>query len=194
MPAPGQIETIDVPEPHLGSEDVLVEIRYVGLCGSDLSMYRGTFAIGTYPRIPGHEVSGTIVAKGENVPDSIREGSQVTLWPYTECGVCPACRVGRINCCQVNQTLGLQRDGALAERFAIRYSKVFVSDVLTPKELALVEPMSVGYHAANRGRVSEVDSVLVIGCGTVGTGAVAGLPAVVPAAHLGDHARIGRRG
>jgi threonine dehydrogenase-like Zn-dependent dehydrogenase len=173
MPAPGQIETIDVPEPQLGPEDVLVEIRYVGLCGSDLGMYRGTFAIGTYPRIPGHEVSGTIVARGENVPDSIREGSQVTLWPYTECGVCPACRVGRSNCCQFNQTLGLQRDGAMAERFATHYSKTFASDVLTLKELALVEPMSVGYHAANRGQVSEVDTVLVIGCGTIGMGAVA---------------------
>jgi threonine dehydrogenase-like Zn-dependent dehydrogenase len=173
MPAPGQIETIDVPEPQLGPEDVLVEIRYVGLCGSDLGMYRGTFAIGTYPRIPGHEVSGTLVAKGKNVPDSIHEGSQVTLWPYTECGVCPACRVGRPNCCQFNQTLGLQRDGAMAERFAIHYSKVFASDVLTLKESALVEPMSVGYHAANRGQVSEVDTVLVIGCGTIGMGAIA---------------------
>jgi threonine dehydrogenase-like Zn-dependent dehydrogenase len=173
MPAPRRIETIDVPEPQVRTEDVLVEIGYVGLCGSDLGMYRGTFAIGTYPRIPGHEVSGTIVARGERVPDSIRRGDQVTLWPYTACGLCPACRVGRPNCCQFNQTLGLQRDGALTERFAIHYSRAFASDVLTLRELALVEPMSVGYHAANRGQVNEVDRVLVIGCGTVGLGAVA---------------------
>ena len=173
MPAPGQIETVDVPEPQVGPEDVLVEIGYVGLCGSDLGMYRGTFAIGTYPRIPGHEVSGTIVAKGVSVPDSIQAGDQVTLWPYTECGICPACRAGRANCCQFNQTLGLQRDGAMAERHAIHYSKAFASDALTLKELALIEPMSVGYHAANRGQVSEVDSVLVIGCGTIGMGAIA---------------------
>jgi threonine dehydrogenase-like Zn-dependent dehydrogenase len=173
MPAPGQIETVDVPEPQVGPEDVLVEIGYVGLCGSDLGMYRGTFAIGTYPRIPGHEVSGTIVAKGVDVPNSIRAGDRVTLWPYTECGICPACRAGRPNCCQFNQTLGLQRDGAMAERHAIHHSKAFASDALTLKELALVEPMSVGYHAANRGQVSEVDSVLVIGCGTIGMGAIA---------------------
>ena len=61
----------------------------------------------------------------------------------------------------------------MAERFAIHYSKVFSSQVLTLEELALVEPMSVGYHAANRGQVSEIDSVLVIGCGTIGMGAVA---------------------
>jgi threonine dehydrogenase-like Zn-dependent dehydrogenase len=171
--APRQIEIVTMPEPQIGPEDVVVEIRYVGLCGSDLGMYRGTFAIGSYPRIPGHEVSGTIVAKGENVPDSICTGDRVALWPYTECGLCPACRVGRPNCCQFNQTLGLQRDGAMAQRYAIHYRKAFASDLLTLEELALVEPMSVGYHAANRGQVSEVDSVMVLGCGTVGIGAIA---------------------
>lgn len=173
MPAPRQVEIVEVPEPQVGPEDVLVEIRYVGLCGSDLGMYRGTFAIGSYPRIPGHEVSGTIVSKGAKVPDTIEIGDRVALWPYTECGFCPACRVGRPNCCQFNQTLGLQRDGAMAERFAIHCSKAFTSDGLTLEELALVEPMSVGYHAANRGQISEVDSVLVIGCGTIGVGAIA---------------------
>jgi threonine dehydrogenase-like Zn-dependent dehydrogenase len=171
--APGEVEIIEVPEPKLGPEDVLVEIRYVGLCGSDLGMYRGTFAIGTYPRIPGHEVSGTIIDHGAGVPDSIRDGEQVTLWPYSECGICPACRLGRVNTCQFNETLGLQRDGAMVQRFAIHCSKVFASPILSLKELALVEPMSVGYHAANRGQVSEVDSVLVIGSGTIGMGAIA---------------------
>ncbi len=173
LPEPGKVQIVDVPEPQLGPEDVLVEIGYAGLCGSDLGMYRGTFAIGTYPRIPGHEVSGTIVDRGSQVPDSVQDGARVTLWPYSECGICPACRLGRINTCQFNETLGLQRDGAMVERFAIHYSKVFSSQALTLEELALVEPMSVGYHAANRGQVSETDSALVIGCGTIGMGAVA---------------------
>jgi threonine dehydrogenase-like Zn-dependent dehydrogenase len=173
LSAPRQVEIIETPEPQVDPEDVLVEVAFVGLCGSDLGMYRGSFSIGSYPRVPGHEVSGTIVSRGDSVPDSIAVGDRVTLWPYTECGVCPACRVGRPNCCQFNQTLGLQRDGALTARFAIPYTKVFSSQMLTLRELALVEPMSVGYHAANRGQVSEVDSVLVIGCGTIGMGAVA---------------------
>jgi threonine dehydrogenase-like Zn-dependent dehydrogenase len=173
LPAPGRVEVVEVPEPQPGPEDVLVEIHFVGLCGSDLGMYRGTFAIGTYPRIPGHEVSGIIIERGTSVPDSIREGDQVTLWPYSECGICPACRQGRINTCQFNETLGLQRDGAMAECVAIHYSRVFSSPALSLKELALVEPMSVGYHAANRGQVSEVDTVLVIGSGTIGIGAIA---------------------
>jgi threonine dehydrogenase-like Zn-dependent dehydrogenase len=173
MPAPGQVEIIDVPEPRPGPEEVLLEVHYVGLCGSDLNMYRGTMAIVSYPRIPGHELSGVLVAKGEKVPGSIHVGDRVTVLPYSECSLCPACRAGRPNCCQFNQTLGLQRDGAMSRFFAIDYRKVFSSKVLTLQELALVEPLSVGYHAANRGRVTELDTVLVIGCGTIGMGVIA---------------------
>jgi 2-desacetyl-2-hydroxyethyl bacteriochlorophyllide A dehydrogenase len=171
--APRQVEIVDIPEPQLGPEDVIVDVFYVGLCGSDLNTFRGQFPLVTYPLIPGHEVSGLVVARGNNVPASIHTGDQVMVSPYTSCGLCPACRVGRPNCCQFNQTYGVQRDGVLTGRFAVHYTKVFANSVLSLKELALVEPLSVGYHAANRGRVTEADSVLVIGCGTIGIGAVA---------------------
>jgi len=171
--APKEIEIIDIPEPQPGSEDVLVDVHYVGLCGSDLNLYRGTFPLAGYPRIPGHEVGGIIQAKGAQVPASISVGDRVMLSPYSSCGICPACRAGRPNCCQYNQTMGLQRDGAMTGRFALHYSKVFASNKLSLPELALVEPLSVGYHAANRGRVSETDTALVIGCGTVGIGVIA---------------------
>ena len=151
----------------------MIEVRYVGLCGSDLNAYRGLMPLVTYPRIPGHEVSGIILAKGDAVPTSINSGDRVMVSPYTNCGLCPACRIGRPNCCQFNHTYGVQRDGVLTHQFAVHYSQVFVSKILSQKELALVEPLSVGYHAANRGRVSEVDTVLVIGCGTIGVGVIA---------------------
>ncbi len=171
---PFTIQVVDAPEPTLGPEDVLIDVRHVGLCGTDLNSYRGKLALIEYPRILGHEVSGTISAKGDLVPDSIAIGSRVMVNPYTHCGICPACRQGRFNCCQFNQTLGVQRDGAMSERFAIHYTKVHASRTLSLAELALVEPLSVGYHAANRGRVSEIDTVLVIGCGTIGIGAIVG--------------------
>jgi threonine dehydrogenase-like Zn-dependent dehydrogenase len=196
MPAPGQVEIIDLDEPQPGPEEVLLEVHYVGLCGSDLNMYRGAMAIVSYPRIPGHELSGVIVAKGRQVPNSIREGDRVTVSPYSECGLCPACRAGRPNCCQFNQTLGLQRDGAMSSAFAIDYRKVFASKVLTLQELALVEPLSVGYHAANRGRVSELDTVLVIGCGTIGMGVIAAVArkgATVIAVDVDDDKLAGAR-
>ena len=171
--APKQIKITHIPAPQPGPEDVLVKVRYVGLCGSDLNMYRGLFPLAKYPRVLGHEVSGIIIAKGARVPEAMGEGDQVMLSPYSNCGVCPACRQGRSNCCQFNQTMGLQRDGALTGQFAIHYSKVFVNNKLSLPEMALVEPLSVGYHAANRGRVTEMDTALIIGCGTIGIGVIA---------------------
>ncbi|MFB3882383.1 MAG: zinc-binding dehydrogenase [Armatimonadota bacterium] len=170
---PGQVDIVEIAEPTVGEEEVLVEVHCVGLCGSDLNAYRGTSPMVTYPRVPGHEVGGVVVGKGERVPETIPQGARVTVSPYSECGSCPACRAGRPNCCQFNQTLGVQRDGALTERIAIHHSKVFASERLTVEELALVEPLGVGYHAANRGRVVAGDTVLVLGCGTVGLGAIA---------------------
>ena len=170
---PRRLEIIEIPEPVPGEEDVLVEPRYVGCCGSDLNAYRGLYPMIEYPRILGHEVSGVIVAKGKHVPARMEEGAHVTISPYINCGVCPACRVGRINTCQFNKTMGVLRDGAMTERVAIHFSKVYTSNSLTLQELALVEPLSVGYHATNRGRVSEKDTVLVLGCGGVGLGAMA---------------------
>jgi threonine dehydrogenase-like Zn-dependent dehydrogenase len=171
--SPRRIEITQTPAPQPGPEEVLVDVHFVGLCGSDLNMYRGLFPIATYPRILGHEVGGAIAAVGSRVPDSLRVGQRVMVSPYSECGVCPACRLGRPNCCQYNQTMGLQRDGAMTGQVALHYSKVFASKVLSLQELALVEPLSVGYHAANRGRVVETDTVLVFGCGAIGIGVIA---------------------
>ncbi|MBD3184501.1 alcohol dehydrogenase catalytic domain-containing protein [Candidatus Poribacteria bacterium] len=173
LKAPKEVEVIDIPEPKLGNDDVLIDIHYVGLCGSDLNTYRGGFTLASYPLIPGHEVSGVIAEKGPGVPNSIETGDKVVIIPYTNCGICPACRSGRPNCCQFNQTLGVQRDGALRQHIAINYTKIFTGNNLELNELALVEPMSVGYHAANRGMVCETDTVLILGCGTIGIGVIA---------------------
>ena len=170
---PGAAEIVNLPEPDMGPEDVLVDVCCVGLCGSDLRSYRGLMPMVTYPRVPGHEVGGVVAAKGGRVPDEMRVGAKVMLSPYSNCGRCTACLVERPNCCEHNQTLGVQRDGALTERLALHYTQVFASETLAVEELALVEPLSVGYHATNRGRVTEQDIVAVLGCGTIGMGAVA---------------------
>lgn len=172
LSAPRNVEEVDIPEPQPGPEDVIVQVGYVGLCGSDLNAYRGIMPMVTYPRIPGHEVSGVVTAKGDQVPHTINKGDRVMVSPYTSCNRCPACRSGRPNCCQYNQTYGVQRDGVMTSCFAVHHSQVFLSQELSLQELALVEPLSVGYHAANRGRVTEMDTVLVIGCGTIGTGVI----------------------
>jgi len=170
---PGRAGVVEVPDPDMGPEDVLIEVRYVGLCGSDLHAYQGTSPLVSYPRVIGHEIAGVIIARGGRVPTAFAEGDRVTLVPTSACGVCPACRVGRPNCCQFNETLGVQRDGGLTARIAAPYTAVHKSERLSLQELALVEPMSVGYHASNRAGVTEVDTVLVIGAGTIGIGAIA---------------------
>jgi L-galactonate 5-dehydrogenase len=167
-----KIEAIEIAEPKAKANEIVIDIKYIGLCGSDLSTYRGLNSLVQFPRIPGHEIAGTILEKGTEVPDSFNVGARVTASPYTHCGVCPACRAGRFNTCEFNQTLGVQRDGALTKRIAVPYDKVFLSNLLSLEEMALAEPLSVGYHAANRAEVKEEDTVLVLGCGAIGIGAI----------------------
>jgi len=167
----------DRPSPEPGEGEVLLQLRRVGFCGSDLNTFRGWNPLVTYPRVPGHEIAGGIIAMGRGVPrsgpDALAEGMLVTALPYTACGGCRACRVGRANACRHNQTLGVQRDGAMAERIVLPWEKIVTAPGLSELELALVEPLSVGFHAVDRGRVAREDTVLVFGCGMIGLGAIA---------------------
>jgi threonine dehydrogenase-like Zn-dependent dehydrogenase len=173
LDAPGEWAVREIPEPQMGPGEVLLRVRYVGLCGTDLSTFRGKNALVQFPRIPGHEISATIERAGAEVPADLRPGTNVTLLPYKSCGNCPPCREGRFNTCRANQTLGVQRDGAMAEWIVVPWEKVRTSAKLSLRELCLVEPLTVGAHAVARGRVTAKDMVLVIGCGTVGLGAIA---------------------
>jgi 2-desacetyl-2-hydroxyethyl bacteriochlorophyllide A dehydrogenase len=170
MEQPGEIKLQSRPEPA-ASEDLLLKVRMVGLCGSDLNSFRGKNPMVSFPRIPGHEIAATIVDAKQNSA-GLSAGMNVTLSPYTSCGVCASCRRGRPNACQQNQTLGVQRDGALAEYIAIPAEKIYPAN-LSIKELCIVEPLTVGFHAVARGRVTAQDTVAIIGCGGVGLGAVA---------------------
>jgi threonine dehydrogenase-like Zn-dependent dehydrogenase len=165
-PRHASIET--TPEPVPTNENILLKVRMVGLCGSDLNSFRGLNPFVSFPRIPGHEVCATVVL-GDS---SLAEGTDVAVSPYTGCGQCASCRRRRPNACQFNQTLGVQRDGALTEFIAIPREKLYPAK-LTPKELCLVEPLAVGFHAVARGRVAADDTVAILGCGGVGLGAVA---------------------
>jgi 2-desacetyl-2-hydroxyethyl bacteriochlorophyllide A dehydrogenase len=164
---PGQASIETVPDPVLTDSNLLLKVKMVGFCGSDLNSFRGLNPLMSFPRILGHEVCATVVeGKG------FAAGTDVALSPYTSCGQCASCRRGRPNACQLNQTLGVQRDGALTEFIVMPAEKLYPAK-LTPKELCLVEPLTVGFHAVARGRVIPEDTVAVFGCGGVGLGAVA---------------------
>jgi len=173
MPQAGELTLTEWVLPELEPGEVMLRIRMVGLCGSDLNSFRGKNPMVSYPRIPGHEISAVVEAVSAGVPAHLTLGMSVTVSPYTTCGTCPSCRRGRSNACRSNQTLGVQRDGALRERLAVPWEKIQVSEGLSAQELCLVEPMSVGFHAVDRGRVTSSDTVAVLGCGGVGLAAVA---------------------
>jgi threonine dehydrogenase-like Zn-dependent dehydrogenase len=170
---PGVTELQYIPPPKLLPGDILLKPRLIGLCGTDLSTFRGKNPLVSYPRIPGHEIAATIVETGAEVPPEFRPGLNVTLYPNTSCGACASCKRGRVNACKFNETLGVQRDGAMAGLFTIPWQKVVEAPHLSLRELVLVEPLAVGFHAVERGRVKQADTVAVIGCGTVGLGALA---------------------
>lgn len=167
-----QLIDIDEPQPILGDDEVLLRLNYVGFCGSDLNTFLGRNAMALNPVIPGHEIGATIEAVGRNVPEGLKPGMVVTCNPYTNCGKCASCRNGRVNACQHNETLGVQRHGAMRSKIVMPWEKVIPAGLLTPRECALVEPMSVGFHAVSRAQVTDIDVVLVIGCGMVGMGAI----------------------
>ena len=171
---PGRTRIAELPMPASpGPEEVLLRTRIIGMCGTDLSTFRGKNPLVTYPRIPGHEIAATIVEAGSGVPHRFAQGVNVTLSPYTSCGKCASCKRGRVNACQFNQTLGVQREGAMTEYFTAHWSKLYIAEGLSLAQLSVVEPLSVGFHAAARGRVMREDTVAVIGCGVVGLGAIA---------------------
>ena len=167
---PGQASIEEIPEPVVTGEEILLKVRMVGFCGSDLNSFRGLNPLVSFPRILGHEVCATIVQAGRD--SGLTIGTDVALSPYTSCGQCASCRRQRQNACQFNQTLGVQRDGALTEFVVMPREKLYPAR-LTPKELCLVEPLTVGFHAVARGRVIADDTLAILGCGGVGLGAVA---------------------
>src|SRR5258708_3880431 len=129
--APGVHALEQVAEPTPGPGDVLLRVRMIGFCGTDLSSFKGSNPLVSYPRIPGHEIAATVEdPRGSD----FRAGQDVTLSPYFNCGVCSACLAGRPNGCRENRTLGVQREGALTEFVAIPAGKLFTAPSLSIRE------------------------------------------------------------
>ncbi len=170
----GHSEFRTVAPAQAGAGEVLLDVHHVGLCGSDLNTFRGANPLVQLPRIPGHEIGGVIRDLGAGTPKEFKRGQSVIVIPYTTCGQCSACCAGRENACRNNQTLGVQRDGGLCAQIAVPHDRLILNDRLASQQLALVEPLSVGFHAVARGRVSAQDVVVVLGGGMIGVGAILG--------------------
>ncbi len=163
---PFEIALREQDRPVPGKGAALLKMRYGGICGTDLNIYRGTFAFASYPRIPGHEFSAEIV---EAEPGTgLEPGMAVTANPYFNCGTCYSCQRGFVNCCTSNQTLGAQRDGIFSEYITLPAERIYDGRGLSAKTLALIEPFCISYHGVQRASVQPGDTVLVIGAGPIG--------------------------
>ncbi|KKK34991.1 alcohol dehydrogenase [Salinicoccus sediminis] len=166
---PGQLNIVELEKPVIEKGDeVIVKIKNVGICGSDVHIYHGSNPFTSYPRVIGHEVSGIVEQVGEAVT-SLAPGDLVALEPITYCGECYACRNGQPNVCDSLEVFGVHRDGGMAEYLKADENNWHrVPGNVSEEAAALMEPMTIGAQATYRGEVREGDTVFVIGAGPTG--------------------------
>jgi 2-desacetyl-2-hydroxyethyl bacteriochlorophyllide A dehydrogenase len=167
--APGDLSLVEAPEPSLKPGWVLLETRYVGICGTDYHIYTGHHPYLNYPRILGHELSATVL--DANGSTRLAAGDVVTVNPYLACHDCPACREGKTNCCETLSVIGVHSDGGMAERFAMPDGNLYRADGLSARDAAMVEFLAIGAHAVRRTDLARGHRVLVAGGGPIGLGA-----------------------
>jgi 2-desacetyl-2-hydroxyethyl bacteriochlorophyllide A dehydrogenase len=167
--SPGDLVLEDRPAP--GSPPAgwaLVAVSHVGICGTDYHIFEGKHPFLAYPRVMGHEVSGTVLEIGEGVDLAV--GEPVIINPYLACGKCIACRQGKPNCCVRIEVLGVHRDGAMCEQILVPAQNLYPANGLSLADAAAVEFLAIGAHAVRRSRAQPGARTLVIGAGPIGLG------------------------
>jgi 2-desacetyl-2-hydroxyethyl bacteriochlorophyllide A dehydrogenase len=158
--------TDEVPAGH-----ALVRVSRVGVCGTDWHAYRGKQPFFSYPRVLGHEL-GVVAERVNDSRSPLKPGDRCAVEPYLNCGSCIACRSGKPNCCVNLKVMGVHVDGGMRERMVVPAAKLHRSEKLSLEELALVEPLGIGCHAADRAGIVRDEWVLVIGAGPIGLSVV----------------------
>lgn len=178
---PGDVRLEDRSVEEPGPGQIRVKVAAAGICGTDVAEYvhgphffpierRHPYSGHEGPTVPGHEFSGRVTAIGPDVI-GFEEGDLVTIGAGVSCGSCSQCLSGNTNLCLTYWTVGLQADGGLAEEAVVPASCVLnvEGSSITPDLAALAQPMSIGVHAAGRGRVTSEDRVVVLGAGGIGS-------------------------
>ena len=164
--SPGKLILAEREVPERAAGEVLLRVRRVGVCGTDMHIVRGTQPYLSYPRVMGHELACEVA---EAPPGSdLMPGEAVFTMPYLSCGRCNACVKGRTNCCRNLEVLGVHRDGGMAEYISVPESSVQGAYGLSLDQIAMVEFLSIGAHAVERPPVRPGDRVLVVGAGPIG--------------------------
>ncbi len=168
-----KLEVVDMPLPEVGPEDLLVEVKACGICGSDIHGWDGSSGRRIPPLVMGHEAAGVVSAIGDSV-QGFAVGDRVTFDSTVSCGRCASCRRGSINLCENRQVLGVscsefRRHGAFAEYVAVPQNISYkLPDDLPFEHAALIEAVSIAVHAANRTPVKLGDTAVVVGSGMIG--------------------------
>jgi 2-desacetyl-2-hydroxyethyl bacteriochlorophyllide A dehydrogenase len=168
---PYEFEERDVEIPILKKGELLVQIKNIGICGTDIHAFHGNQPYFTYPRVLGHELSGIIVdAKIEN---KSLLGKPVSVLPYLSCGKCNSCLKGKTNCCANLHVMGVHVDGGFREYVSVPVDNIMVGREETDLEhLSMVEPLSISYHGIMRADILENNWVIIFGAGPIGIGAL----------------------
>jgi 2-desacetyl-2-hydroxyethyl bacteriochlorophyllide A dehydrogenase len=165
---PKRIEIREIEPPRLKDDEVLISPRYVGICGSDVSLYAGHRVPDKYPLVPGHEIVGHVAGRGEGV-EKFSVGQRVVVEPNYNCGQCDFCRSGRGNICPNKRSLGVTIPGCLAQVFAAPAEYVWaVPDAISDEDAVTIEPLAVSLHALWQSEVGMGDTIAVLGCGSTG--------------------------
>ena len=167
---PGTLRAEDRPMPLRGDDEVLLRVKRVGVCGTDLHIFTGNQPYLSYPRVMGHELSGIVEKAPADSP--LARGDAVYVMPYLSCGKCIACRQGRTNCCVNIQVLGVHRDGAFTEYLTVPQAFVHKAEGVSLDQAAMVEFLAIGAHAVRRADVKAGQRVLVVGAGPIGMAAM----------------------
>ena len=168
MTAPGEIEFREVPVPEPEENQVLVKIRKIGVCGSDIHVYHGEHPFTSYPVTQGHEVSGEIEKRGSGIK-GWKAGQKVTIQPQVVCGKCYPCRHGKYNLCEELKVMGFQTTGVASDYFAVDAAKVTpLPEEMSFDEGAMIEPLAVAVHAVKRAGNVEGAKIAVLGAGPIG--------------------------
>lgn len=167
---PGRLHLVSRPVPPRGEGEVLVRIRHVGICGTDFHILAGKHPFLDYPRVMGHELSGTVAEAPAG--SRLGAGDPVYVVPYLSCGACQACRRGLTNACRSIRVLGVHCDGGMAEYLSVPEANVVPAGGIALEDAAMIEFLAIGAHGIRRGAVSAADRVLVTGAGPIGMSAV----------------------
>ena len=159
---------LDTPVPEVGDDEVLIQMKRVGVCGSDIQIYHGKHKYMTFPVVQGHEGAGVVAKVGSKVTDFM-EGDKVTIQPQVFCGECAPCRSGHYNVCKNLKVYGVHTGGMFSEYFAAPASKVLrLPESMSFDEGSLVEPAAVATGAIRRCGDLTGTNVVVLGAGTIG--------------------------